>query len=174
MQLIRLRSVHRNYGWRMNCSVNDCHRPSKSRGWCTMHYHRWQRYRDPLRVHPKGGLGVDRPKTPKALQSSTSSWLYWAAGFLEGEGWFTRGTNGSETVGAKQVQREPLERLARMFGGSIDLREQGSGGGVQSRQPVHTWHVYGGRARGVMFTLFTMLSPKRREEIQRALAYAGR
>jgi hypothetical protein len=139
-----------------------------------MHYHRWQRYGDPLTVHRRGGLGVDRPGTVKAVASPSIAQLYWAAGFLEGEGWFSRGANGTEVVGVKQVQREPLERLVTLFGGKIALHEQWPGGGVKSRQPVHTWQIHGHRARGVMFTLFAMLSPKRRAEIRRALLYAGR
>lgn len=33
------------------CSIGDCERPATSRGWCSMHYHRWQRHGDPLQVH---------------------------------------------------------------------------------------------------------------------------
>lgn len=30
------------------CSVFECAKPVKSRGWCQMHYTRWQRHGDPL------------------------------------------------------------------------------------------------------------------------------
>lgn len=30
----------------MTCSVSDCERPSRKRGWCGMHYTRWQRHGD--------------------------------------------------------------------------------------------------------------------------------
>jgi hypothetical protein len=28
------------------CSINDCGKPARSRGWCRMHYSRWQRHGD--------------------------------------------------------------------------------------------------------------------------------
>lgn len=31
----------------MMCSVANCDKPSRSRGWCVMHYSRWQRHGDP-------------------------------------------------------------------------------------------------------------------------------
>ena len=32
----------------MNCSIENCARPVLSRGWCSLHYQRWQRHGDPL------------------------------------------------------------------------------------------------------------------------------
>lgn len=30
-----------------DCSIDDCHRPRKTRGWCEPHYKRWRRHGDP-------------------------------------------------------------------------------------------------------------------------------
>lgn len=32
------------------CSIDDCESPASVRGWCEMHYRRWQRHGDPLYV----------------------------------------------------------------------------------------------------------------------------
>lgn len=34
------------------CAVADCTAPAHSRGWCPAHYHRWERYGDPLAGGP--------------------------------------------------------------------------------------------------------------------------
>lgn len=33
------------------CSMPDCAKPSRQRGWCVAHYTRWRRYGDPLAYH---------------------------------------------------------------------------------------------------------------------------
>lgn len=37
------------------CSVSDCQKPAKKRGWCISHYVRWQRHGDPLGGGPAWG-----------------------------------------------------------------------------------------------------------------------
>lgn len=32
------------------CAIEDCERPSRARGWCVMHYQRWQTHGDPMRL----------------------------------------------------------------------------------------------------------------------------
>ncbi len=32
------------------CAINGCVKPAKSKGWCGMHYARWQRHGDPMAV----------------------------------------------------------------------------------------------------------------------------
>lgn len=32
------------------CTVDGCDRPSRARGWCKMHWHRWRRHGDPMVV----------------------------------------------------------------------------------------------------------------------------
>ena len=36
------------------CAIDECERPTQCRGWCDLHYRRWLRHRDPLRVDPQG------------------------------------------------------------------------------------------------------------------------
>lgn len=44
-----------------NCSIQDCDKPARTRGWCQPHYVRWHRHGDPLatsRRIVKGDLGT--------------------------------------------------------------------------------------------------------------------
>src|SRR5258708_40224830 len=66
----------------------------------------------------------------------------------------------SPTVQATQVQREPLERLQQMFGGSLN---QYNG--------YHRWGLYGTQAAGVLMTLYTLMSPRRKGQIAAALEH---
>lgn len=97
--------------------------------------------------------------------------LYWAAGFLEGEGSFgcwskskAHGRYRQFVVCAEQVQREPLERLLKLFGGSIN-----SGRVRDNKNRIFRWRVYSTRARGLAMTLFCLMSPRRKEQIHKML-----
>lgn len=99
----------------------------------------------------------------------TTKDIAWAAGFMEGEGSFyydAAGRASSLTVRAAQVQREPLERLQRMFGGTIGHYENGKG---RKAQWIHQWYVHGKRAAEVIMTLLALLSPRRFEQAVKAL-----
>lgn len=94
--------------------------------------------------------------------------LTWAAGFLEGEGCFFAKSGHrfrSPGIRAAQVQRWPLEKLQRLFGGNI--------GSHRPTNPKHSlyyyWSIGGPRGAGVVYTLYTFLSPKRRDSIRDAL-----
>lgn len=90
--------------------------------------------------------------------------LSWAAGFLEGEGSFFRQTRGDIVVKATQVNREPLERLKAMFGGSItyDDRRRDKG----TRRPQWQWRLDGQRALRLMETIHPLMSAVRQEQIE--------
>ena len=113
---------------------------------------------------------ADRSTVPHATRTPTREDLYWAAGFLEGEGCFgskitANPQHASIAAQASQVNREPLEWLQEIFGGSI--RSYPSGRPRQS--PHYTWRVCGARARGVVFTLFSLLSKKRQTQVRCSL-----
>jgi hypothetical protein len=107
---------------------------------------------------------TDAGRAPRATTKPTLSDLAWAAGFIEGEGSFK---HSSSSLCADQVQREPLERLQRFFGGSIYAKTHPSMG--PRRLPSRRWTINGGRARGVMLTLYSWLSPRRRQQLLRSL-----
>jgi len=97
---------------------------------------------------------------------TTTAELAWVAGFLEGEGTFA--FSRSAQVTAVQVQREPLDRLLQILGGTI----QGPYENKKSTrcQPFFRWCLYGAPAAGVMFTMFPWMSLKRRVQIKKAIA----
>lgn len=91
--------------------------------------------------------------------------LYYAAGFLEGEGSFVVRERFDPSITAGQVQLEPLERLQELFGGNIYPCKLAKNG----RQPSHVWNLNGSRAIGLMLTLFPMMSTRRQSQIANAV-----
>jgi hypothetical protein len=87
--------------------------------------------------------------------------ISWAAGFLEGEGSFGYWGTTPKVV-CPQMQREPLERLQRIFGGTI---------GIRGRQhPISYWWANGTLAISIMMTVYSLMSPKRKKQIEKAIA----
>jgi len=91
--------------------------------------------------------------------------IYWAAGFLEGEGSFS-GHYWNTAVLACQMQREPLDRLKKLFGGAIKVNKTPSG---FSRKHAHYWSLNGPRGRGLMMTIYSVMSPNRKAQIKKVL-----
>ena len=89
--------------------------------------------------------------------------LAWIAGFLEGEGSFCGGIS-QFTVSAVQVQKEPLDRLHLALGGFLKpyINQRGT--------LIWRWTINGAYAMGVAYTLYTFMSPRRREQIRRMVA----
>jgi hypothetical protein len=93
--------------------------------------------------------------------------LAWAAGFLEGEGYFTVANKYRNIqAGANQVQRWPLDRLHQIFNvGTFFIKQYH---GVAQDQWV--WSVQGTDAIALMMTLYPLMSPRRQEQIRHAIA----
>ena len=91
--------------------------------------------------------------------------IYWVAGFLEGEGYFTL-INTSAAVRVSQVQKEPLDRLKNLFTGSINLTRKPLN---PRHSDIFSWALCGVRAAGLMMTLYPLMSLKRKFQIVRAL-----
>ena len=114
-------------------------------------------------------LGREHPTTEKAKIHPTLRDLAWAAGFIEGEGCIIRTCKvglGSEKINAVQKTPEPLERLQAMFGGAIKPKP---GGAFKPESPCFVWEACGPRARGIMLTLYPMMTARRQEQIRKAL-----
>lgn len=116
-------------------------------------------------------IAREKATVPHAIRKPTTNELWWAAGFLDGEGTFrcreAKG-GGGQIVSAAQKDPELLDRLAEIFGGRhgkylSSISRKGK------RFNINIWTINGGRARGVMLTLYKFLSKKRQEEIRRAI-----
>lgn len=116
-------------------------------------------------------MRVPKKKTPQATLRPSMFDLHWAAGFLEGEGCFDRvqAQRGvpAARVSASQVRPDLLHRLSALFGGAVYFRENRRN--PLSTKGIWTWTAHGGMARGLMMTLYLLLSNYRREQIRHAL-----
>ena len=89
----------------------------------------------------------------------------WVAGFLEGEGWFGL-ARGTAQIRATQVQKQPLERLRGLVGGSLYLRRH-----KPPRSDAWEWGLCGKGAIGLLMTIWWAMSPKRRERMSQIIDF---
>jgi hypothetical protein len=100
--------------------------------------------------------------------------LYWAAGFLEGDGSF--GTyNDTLSVRANQTAtKEPLERLQRLFGGNICFTDKETTRQrfehYRNTKDCWQWYIYNALAFEAMTQLLPHMSQHRQIQIVKALA----
>ena len=92
--------------------------------------------------------------------------IAWAAGVYEGEGHVR--AKGTNIIYVSQKDPWLPERLKYLFGGSI-ITYNGvwMKNGVPNKQ--YRWQASGTIARGFLYTIFTFLSPRRREQVRSAL-----
>jgi hypothetical protein len=118
--------------------------------------------KNPQRVFAFHPFGI-RLTAAQAVSRPITRDIAWAAGFYEGEGTCNYATRSQHVV-VNQVEREPLEKLQRMFGGTIRPIKA-----HHRSQASWRWCAHGPRARGVMMTLYVLLSKKRQAQIRKVL-----
>ena len=91
--------------------------------------------------------------------------LHWAAGFLEGEGTFGKLRTLISAAQANQ-SFEPLYKLRQLFGGTITDRKLST---WPNSTPQQVWTLYGSGARGLMMTIYALMSPRRCAQIRASL-----
>jgi hypothetical protein len=137
-----------------------------SRGCVNRAWKKGLRLRDQVRslgYRNRGRIRADlHPTSRPTLQDIT-----WAAGFYEGEGCAHH--NGGWTANVMFAQKDiwPLQRLRALFGGKLSLTTKRNG------RQYHTLQIVGPLARGFLFTIFTLLSPRRRRQIKEALGHGN-
>jgi hypothetical protein len=94
--------------------------------------------------------------------------VYWAAGFIEGEGTFSlSGANkNSPVISAKQVNLEPLCRIKNLFGGKI----HGPYRRHDRHSPCFNWTLSSRHTAGTMMMLWPLMSEKRRRQMEKVLS----
>ena len=103
-------------------------------------------------------LGWNKPGLEPTKHPALSH-ICWAAGLYEGEG-------SCAVYGhAKMTQKDSwaLQQLRAYFGGSIGRYGQGSG------HKYFHWSLSGTMGRGFLMTIYSLLSPRRQEQIRRNL-----
>ena len=109
-----------------------------------------------------------------AMRSPSVADLAWAAGIFEGEGSAGIG-GGSGQMQVTQLDTWILYRLQEFLGGSVGgpYRNDYHSNLGHGRQKF-VWYATGPRARGIAMTLFTFLSPRRRQQMKKLLAAFAR
>ena len=95
-------------------------------------------------------------------QSPTQLDITWAAGLFEGEG----SSKAEGLLSISQVNFWVVAKLRALFGGSIHRREARIVNG-RNNKAIYEWSLYGARARGVAMTIFSFMSPKRKDQLQK-------
>ena len=94
--------------------------------------------------------------------------IEWMAGFLEGEGCFRWDRANSRTVSVAQKNPEPIDKLYRLCGGYVYRRQLKQWG--KENDLCSYWNVKGARARGIMMTIYSLMSARRKAQISKALS----
>jgi hypothetical protein len=107
--------------------------------------------------------------------------LAWAAGFMEGEGTFTRYLSHdkypSVRISASQKNKEPLEKLQKFFGGNILPKKCKKIWWEKQRRYIYsseswTWRIYGVMARNTTKLMYPWLSERRKNQAKEVLDYS--
>jgi hypothetical protein len=96
--------------------------------------------------------------------------IAWAAGFYEGEGSVSAPTAKDRTqrVQITQKTRWSLDKMVQLFGGKVYFYSYPATNTRPGREYFH-YSLHGPAARGFLMTIFSFLSPRRREQITKAL-----
>lgn len=88
--------------------------------------------------------------------------IYWAAGIYEGEGSCHGSHRSNIQCRVGQKDRWLCDRLRALFGGHVCAT-------TNQGKPFYNWAMSGARARGFLMTIYTLMSPRRQDQIVSAL-----
>lgn len=107
-------------------------------------------------MHPYIILGVVKMKEQD---------LYWLAGLLEGEGYFTY--SKSATISLQMTDRDIVERVSNLFGGKSIIETK-----ARAKQNKDSYHcrIHGQAAVDLMEQLLPLMGNRRQDKIREVLA----
>jgi len=112
-----------------------------------------------------GNLGKERSTTKKAVERPLIKDIAWAAGFYEGDGNIHKNAYRSTSARITQVNKEPLNKMLRLFGGSLSLKRRLK----NNENDTWNWAINGSRCRGFVMTIYPFLSERRKRQILNVL-----
>ena len=78
------------------CSVEDCDRPARTRGWCQRHYRRWQRHGDPNYPDTRNQAHPVEPRFRANVRKNRWHWVWVGGRSSAGYGYMS--VNGRQTL----------------------------------------------------------------------------
>lgn len=100
----------------------------------------------------------------------TTAEIAWAAGLIEGEGWFGMNHKNNFRISVTMTDRDVLERLAHLLSGRLNAKAHPEWLRAK-RKPQWTVQVCGQAAIGWMFMMYTFLGQRRRAKIREVLRF---
>ncbi len=113
-------------------------------------------------MHGGGKVGRTHKHTQPSKRPSMRD-IAFAAGFFEGDGSVNANqSKGSPTVQIAQKDSEILYQLRGFFGGSVKCYTRKKDG-----RSYYKWWLTGKHARAFLFTIYTMLTERRKLQIRK-------
>lgn len=104
------------------------------------------------------GIRRGRDRAPRHTVEATPEDLSWAAGFFQGEGHVS---SQGRSVVVSQIEREVLDRLASLFGGTVlTLKKPTKAGNT-----VFQWSACGANARRFAMLVGPLLMGKKQDQL---------
>lgn len=100
----------------------------------------------------------------EATESPTEFDIVWAAGFMEGDGYFGKNIT-TQSAEFNQKDEWVIRRFQALFGGAVgQIHKQGF-----KKATYWRWRISGERARRFMRNVYEYLSPYKKHQIDTAL-----
>jgi hypothetical protein len=94
--------------------------------------------------------------------------IYWAAGLFEGEGCFSFHHDNCPGTQVSMTDEEPIQRIKSIFGVGLARTATRK---TKKGKTVFLFRSYGKDAIQIMMTIFSIMSPRRKEKIKEIIGH---